>query len=328
MFYSSYRLCVYIIGNTLIVADYGQLELRVMAHMTNCESMLEAFRSGGCFHSRTAVGMYEYIQEAIARGEVLLEWDYSKGKPPAPLVKDKFTSERRKAKTLNFSIAYGKTVHGLAEDWGIDKEEAKATLEAWYKDRPEVRAWQDATKKMAMETGKVYTIMGRHRNLYDAMNYKEEEYQERQKQVMRLRNEYKAMTNKRGKAKRDGNPADSAPSEAEAALTEKLAAAEAAFKEINEMRRRKEHALRASINTPIQGSAADIVMMAMIKLYRSEVLAKLGWKLLLQIHDEVILEGPVESREEVSLALHVYAHICAHVYILTLVSFIPHIWYV
>ena len=87
--------------------------------------------------SRTAVGMYDYIQEAIAKGQVLLEWDYSKGeKPPVPLVKDKYASERRKAKTLNFSIAYGKTVHGLAEDWGITKEEAEKTLEAWYRDRP------------------------------------------------------------------------------------------------------------------------------------------------------------------------------------------------
>lgn len=60
------------------------------------------------------------------------------------------------------------------------------------------------------------------------------------------------------------------------------------------------HALRAAINTPIQGSAADIVMMAMIKLWRSDVLKRLGWKLLLQIHDEVILEGPVESKDEVS----------------------------
>jgi DNA polymerase I-like protein with 3'-5' exonuclease and polymerase domains len=106
-------------GNTLIVADYGQLELRILAHIANCKSMIEAFSSGGCFHSRTAVGMYDHIKQSIADGECILEWDYSKGeKPDVPLVKDKFGSERRKAKTLNFSIAYGKTVHGLAKDWG------------------------------------------------------------------------------------------------------------------------------------------------------------------------------------------------------------------
>ena len=111
-------------GKTLIVADYGQLELRILAHITNCKSMIDAFKSGGCFHSRTALGMYSYIREDVESGGVVLEWDYSKGQPNVPLVKDKYGSERRKAKTLNFSIAYGKTVHGLAQDWGITKEEA------------------------------------------------------------------------------------------------------------------------------------------------------------------------------------------------------------
>ena len=60
-----------------------------------------------------------------------MEWDYSKGQPTVPLVKDEYGSERRKAKTLNFSIAYGKTVHGLANDWGISQEEAQKTLDAW-----------------------------------------------------------------------------------------------------------------------------------------------------------------------------------------------------
>lgn len=81
--------------------------------------MIDAFERGGCFHSRTAMGMYPYIKEAVDRGEVLLEWDSSKGKPPKPLVKDQYASERRKAKTLNFSIAYGKTIHGLAKDWYV-----------------------------------------------------------------------------------------------------------------------------------------------------------------------------------------------------------------
>jgi len=220
-------------GNTLIVADYGQLELRLLAHITNCESMLTAFRNGGCFHSRTAVGMYDYIKKAVENKEVLLEWDYSKGQPTVPLVKDTYASERRKAKTLNFSIAYGKTVHGLALDWGISKEEAQETLDAWYRDRPEVRDWQDKTRAFAKKYGFVRTMMGRYRILHDA-----------------------------------GGRGPSAG-----------------------------HALRAAINTPIQGSAADVVMMAMIKLWKSPVLKELKWKLLLQIHDEVILEGPQEHRD-------------------------------
>ena len=221
-------------GNTLIVADYGQLELRLLAHITNCQSMIDAFAGGGCFHSRTAVGMYKHVREAVDNGEVLLEWDYSKGQPTVPLVKDTYASERRKAKTLNFSIAYGKTVHGLALDWGISTEEADETLKAWYADRPEVEAWQKETRRQATKEGFVRTIMGRYRMLPDA---------------------------------RTRNP-------------------------------KQNHALRAAINTPIQGSAADVVMMAMLKLKASQELKSLGWRLLLQIHDEVILEGPMQSKDE------------------------------
>ena len=179
--------------------------------------------------------MYPYIKEAVDSGKVLLEWDYSKGQPDVPLVKDTYGSERRKAKTLNFSIAYGKTVHGLAQDWGITKEEAEKTLEAWYNDRPEVKDWQVATQSFAKQHKFVRTLMGRNRRLKDAA---------------------------------DRSSAGS-------------------------------HALRAAINTPIQGSAADVVMMAMIKIWKSPLLKQLGWKLLLQIHDEVILEGPKESMKEV-----------------------------
>ncbi|CAM9791992.1 unnamed protein product [Phaeothamnion confervicola] len=219
-------------GKRLIVADYGQLELRLLAHMTNCRSMIDAFAAGGCFHSRTAVGMFEH---AVDSGEVLLEWDYSKGKPPKPLVKDVFAAERRKAKTLNFSIAYGKTAHGLSKDWGVSIEEANSLLEAWYADRPEVRRWQESVKKTARSTGVSRTLMGRYRTLSGVNS-----------------------------------------SEAGA----------------------RSHSLRAAINTPIQGGAADVVMLAMLRIDRSETLKRLGWKLLLQVHDEVILEGPEESAEE------------------------------
>ena len=86
--------------------------------------MLEAFRLGGDFHSRTALGMYPEIQQALKDGKVLLEWDYSQGEPTAPLLKDMYSNERKKAKIMNFSIAYGKTVHGFSKDWGCSIEEA------------------------------------------------------------------------------------------------------------------------------------------------------------------------------------------------------------
>jgi len=222
-------------GNNLIVADYGQLELRILASITNCQSMIDAFESGGDFHSRTAIDMFKHVKDAVESGECLLEWDYSKGDPPKPLLKDLFASERRKAKTLNFSIAYGKTAHGLSEDWGVSKKEAEDMLQAWYAARPEVLEWQRDKKAIARKEGITRTLMGRYRQLPEALG---------------------------------GN------------------------------RKMLGHAERASINTPIQGGAADIAMMAMNKINDSEKLQKLGWILLLQIHDEVILEGPEETAKE------------------------------
>ena len=105
-------------GNILVVADYGQLELRVLAHLARCKSMIEAFRLGGDFHSRTALNMYPHIREAVERGEVLLEGGVEGGEG-VPLLKDKYKAERQKAKMLNFSIAYGKTTTGLAKDWEV-----------------------------------------------------------------------------------------------------------------------------------------------------------------------------------------------------------------
>ena len=73
----------------------------------------------------------------MAAGNCLLEWD-GDGKPPVPLLKEKFASERRKAKVLNFSIAYGKTAFGLSKDWNVTVAEAEETVKRWYSDRIEV----------------------------------------------------------------------------------------------------------------------------------------------------------------------------------------------
>ena len=94
------------LGDYRLVADYGKLELRLLASTTICVSMIEAFEAGGNCHSRTALGMFDYIQKKVEDGECLLEWDYSMGDPPKPMLKDMLASERRKAKTLNFSIAF------------------------------------------------------------------------------------------------------------------------------------------------------------------------------------------------------------------------------
>uniref|UniRef100_A0ACD5UFH0 Uncharacterized protein n=1 Tax=Avena sativa TaxID=4498 RepID=A0ACD5UFH0_AVESA len=223
-------------GNSLIVADYGQLELRILAHVANCRSMLDAFKAGGDFHSRTAMNMYQHIREAVEEKRVLLEWDPLPGqeKPPVPLLKDAFGAERRKAKMLNFSIAYGKTAAGLARDWKVKLREAEDTLNLWYSDRQEVLAWQTKQKELAHEKSEVYTLLGRSRRF---------------------------------------------PNTAYLASNQ------------------KKHIERAAINAPVQGSAADVAMCAMLEIERNTRLKELGWTLLLQVHDEVILEGPSESAE-------------------------------
>ncbi|EGG16650.1 mitochondrial DNA polymerase A [Cavenderia fasciculata] len=221
-------------GNTLVVADYGQLELRLLGHITNCKSMLDAFRVGGDFHSRTAMGMYPHVRAAVDAGEVLLEWD-GEGAPPKPLLKDKFASERRKAKTLNFSIAYGKTAHGLSKDWNVTLSEAQNTLNRWYEDRPEVLLWQRSTIQIAHQKKWTRTLMGRYRLLPDI------------------------------------------DSKARGFVG---------------------HSERASINTPLQGGAADIVMKAMLIIEQDARLKELGYRLIMQIHDELILEGPEEHAPE------------------------------
>lgn len=179
--------------------------------------------------------MYEHVRKAVESGEVLLEWNSSGGKKPdRPLLKDKFAIERRKAKTLNFSIAYGKTARGLSKDWGVTLADAQETLERWFSDRPEVREWQAKVIEHTRSTGATTTLMGRRRPLPDINSV--------------------------------------APS--------KRSAAE-----------------RAAINTPLQGGAADLVMKAMLLLHNNEEFRSLGWRLLLQVHDELICEGPVETRD-------------------------------
>ncbi|CAL9057631.1 unnamed protein product [Musa banksii] len=223
-------------GKSLIVADYGQLELRILAHLANCQSMLDAFRDGGDFHSRTAMNMYAHVCKAVEENRVLLEWHPQPGKhePPVPLLKDVFAAERRRAKMLNFSIAYGKTPIGLSRDWKVSVEEAKKTVDLWYKERQEVLLWQEKQKNEARTKGRVQTLLGRSR-CFPLLDH--------------------ASNAQRG------------------------------------------HIERAAINTPVQGSAADVAMCAMLEIDRNICLQELGWKLVLQVHDEMILEGPTESAE-------------------------------
>jgi len=227
-------------ANKLVVADYGQLELRVVAHLANCKAMLDALNAGGDFHSRTAVQMYDEIRQAVERGEVVLEEHARADETSVPLVKEKYGALRKKAKTLNFAILYGKTVVGLAEEWGIERSEARETIERWFSAYPEIRAWQREVMMNAKKDGFVRTLFGRQRPLPGI-----------------------AGKNRRAVA----------------------------------------HGERCAINTPVQGGAADIMTSCMLRIHRSPKLKSLGYKLLLQIHDEVILEGPSKHAAEAKMEL-------------------------
>jgi DNA polymerase-1 len=109
--------------------------------------------------------MFSEIQDSINKGECLLEWDHAKGKAPVPLLKDKFSGLRKKAKTMNFSIAYGKSAMGFAKDWNCSIEEADESLKKWYSNRKEVELWQSKVKKLAVDKAYTQTLIGRYRNL-------------------------------------------------------------------------------------------------------------------------------------------------------------------
>lgn len=191
--------------------------------------------------------MFDYIRKDLEQGSCLLEWDSSKGQAPAPLLKEKYAAERKKAKTMNFSIAYGKSAHGFSKDWGCSMEEAQEALNAWYKERQEVKRWQEKVKKDAGQFGWTVTLAGRYRSLVKYFTSKD--------------------------------------------------------------RFRILSGLRAAINTPIQGGAADLMVGAMVKLYDNEEIRSKGWKMIHQIHDEVILEGPEEHAERIlALVKSIMAH--------------------
>lgn len=207
--------------NSLIVADYSQLELRILAHVTNCASMIASLNAGGDYHSRTAMDMFPHVREC-----------------PVGEVKHKFPAERSKAKAVNFSIAYGKSARSIAEDMDCELKEAEELLTRWYSSKPEVGQWKAETIFKAQVTKKVESILGRTRDIPHI-----------DKKMWKGRSE------------------------------------------------------RAAVNHCIQGSAADIAICAMVQIGQSPRLKELGFKLLMQIHDEFIIEGPTVHAEEAKCIL-------------------------
>ena len=220
-------------GKRLLVADYGQLELRLVAHLSDCPTMISILAQGGDIHSRTAYHMFEEVRQRVDEGQVALEGD-SGG---VVTVKDHFPELRKRAKTLNFALLYGKTAFSLAKDWDLSQGEASGIIDRWFQTFPEIEAWMKQLHQNAdSSTGATaVTLLGRRR------------------QLGRL----------------------TGRSFIERGRTQRVAG-----------------------NTPVQGSAADVVLSAMVKVERSEVLRRLGYHLVLQIHDELLLEGPEENANE------------------------------
>lgn len=192
-------------GTKLVAADYGQIELRVLAHIADIPQLREAFADGLDIHAMTASEMF---------GVPIKGMD--------PMV-------RRRAKAINFGIIYGISAFGLANQLSIPREEASAYIKKYFERFPGIRDYMDATKKTVRETGYVTTLFGR-------------------------RAHYPEIDTK--------NPSLRA------------------FYE------------RAAINAPIQGSAADIIRRAMVRMDSALSDAKLSVRMLLQVHDELLFEVP------------------------------------
>ena len=199
-------------GCLFFSADYSQIELRIMAHLSEDKNMIDAFLSNHDIHAATAAKIYKID------------------------LKDVGSDMRRKAKTANFGIIYGISVFGLAERMNVDRKEAKELIDGYFETYPGVKAYMDKSIQVAQEKGYVETIFHRKRFLPDI-------------------NSRNAVV--RGYAERN------------------------------------------AINAPIQGSAADIIKVAMARIYQRFQTEGIQAKMILQVHDELNFSVPVNEKERV-----------------------------
>ena len=189
--------------HVLLSADYSQVELRLMAHLSGDEQLVDAFKQGADIHSATAAKLYHKSIEEVT------------------------SDERRKAKTANFGIIYGISAFGLSQRLDIPRGEAKELIEGYFATYPQVKEYMDRAIAEAKERGYVVTAFGRRRYLHD--------------------------------------------------ITSRNAVARGV-------------AERNAINAPIQGSAADIMKLAMIEIHRRFKAEGIESKMILQVHDEVVVD--------------------------------------
>lgn len=197
-------------GCLFFSADYSQIELRIMAHLSGDKNMIDAFVEGHDIHAATAAQIYKKAINDVTR------------------------DERTKAKRANFGIIYGITVFGLAERLNIERAEAKALIEGYFRSFPQVQQYMEQCKAKAKENGYVETFMHRRRFLPDINS---------------------ANATVRGYAERN------------------------------------------AINAPIQGSAADIIKVAMVNIYKRFKAEKVESKMILQVHDELNFSVVPQEKE-------------------------------
>ena len=191
------------VGWSVMAADYSQIELRIMAHLSGDQSLVDAFARGDDIHRATAAEVFD-LEPMFVTDE-----------------------QRRRAKAINFGLIYGMSAFGLARQLGIERAEAAAYIDRYFERYPGVRHYMDATRAMAHDKGYVETVFGRRLTLPDI--------HARQVPV-------------------------------------------------------RQAAERAAINAPMQGTAADIIKRAMLRVNKALGEADLGCNLLLQVHDELVFE--------------------------------------
>ncbi len=196
----------------LLAADYSQVELRLLAHLSQEERLIDAFKKGLDAHTKTAMDIFSVEEDKVT-----------------PLM-------RRQAKAINFGIDYGMSAFGLAENLNIPVGIAKDFIDSYFEKYPNVKKYMDDTVAKCEQTGYVTTLLNRRREI--------PEIKHRNRNI-------------------------------------------------------KEFGKRAAMNAPVQGSAADLIKVAMINVYNQLNKRNLKSKLILQIHDELIFNVPLEEKNEV-----------------------------
>jgi DNA polymerase-1 len=198
----------------LAAADYSQIELRILAHLSGDENLIAAFQGGEDIHTRTAAEIF-----GVPIHEV--------------------TSEiRSRAKAVNFGIVYGISDYGLSQGTGVTRKEAATYIEGYFNRYPKVKEFMDRTIAEAKMNGHVSTLFGRKRYLpeINSSNFNLRSFAE-----------------------------------------------------------------RMAINTPVQGTAADVIKKAMLEVHAALRREKLKSRLLLQVHDELVLEVPDNERDQIAV---------------------------